>query len=89
MREVSEKDAQTALKLKFENGVTSLSRELGPGEVEKIIAERAAEKEKFEAAGLAYPGEAKAKDPAVETVPEDGSEGETENDDDGGSNADE
>lgn len=89
MREVSEKDAQTALKLKFENGVTSLSRELGPGEVEKIIAERAAEKAKFEAAGLAYPGEAKEKDPAVETVPEDGSEGETENDNDGGENADE
>ena len=89
MREVSEKDAQTALKLKFENGVTSLSRELGPGEVEKIIAERAAEKVKFEAAGLAYPGEAKEKDPAVETVPEDGSEGETEDDNNGGKNADE
>ncbi|MBR2713953.1 MAG: phage portal protein [Kiritimatiellae bacterium] len=89
MREVSEKDAQTALKLKFENGVTSLSRELGPGEVEKIIAERAAEKAKFEAVGLAYPGEAKEKDPAVKTVPEDGSEGETEDDNNGGKNADE
>lgn len=60
MREVSEKDAQSALQLKLQNGVTSLKRELGPGEVEKIIAERAAEKKAFDDAGLVYPGEATA-----------------------------
>lgn len=57
MREVSERDAQQALQLKFKNGITSLKRELGPGEVEKIIAERANEKKLFDAAGLTYPGE--------------------------------
>lgn len=57
MVEVSEKDAQSALQLKLQNGVTSLKRELGPGEFEKIMAERAAEKKAFDAAGLIYPGE--------------------------------
>lgn len=56
MREVSERDAQSALKLKLENGITSLKRELGPGEVERIIAERKREKELFDNAGLIYPG---------------------------------
>lgn len=56
MIEVNEKDAQAALKLKLENGVTSLTRELGPGEMQRITAERAVEKGLFEAAGLVYPG---------------------------------
>lgn len=55
MREVSEVDAQNALKLKLQNGVTSLHRELGPGECERIIAEQAREAEAFRAAGLVYP----------------------------------
>lgn len=56
MREVSEKDAQGALKLKLENGVTSLQRELGPGEFDKIIEERRREKQAFDEIGLVYPG---------------------------------
>ncbi len=56
MIEVNEKDAQAALKLKLENGVTSLTRELGPGEMERIAEERKREKELFEDAGLIYPG---------------------------------
>ena len=56
MIEVNEKDAQNALKLKLENGVTSLTRELGPGEMERILAERKREKELFDDAGLIYPG---------------------------------
>ena len=48
--------AQSALKLKLENGVTSLTRELGPGEMERILAERKREKELFDDAGLIYPG---------------------------------
>ena len=57
MREVSEKDAQEALSKKLANGVTSLTRELGPGEFEKIMAERLYEKKMFDEAGLVYPGE--------------------------------
>ncbi len=56
MIKVDEQKDQQALKLKLENGVTSLTRELGPGEMEKITAERAAEKKLFEEAGLVYPG---------------------------------
>lgn len=56
MIEVNEKDAQGALKLKLENGVTSLTRELGPGEMERILAERKREKSLFDEAGLIYPG---------------------------------
>lgn len=56
MREVSEKDAQSALELKLKNGTTSLKRELGPGEVERLIEERAKEKALFDEAGLIYPG---------------------------------
>ena len=56
MIEVNEKDAQAALKLKLENGVTSLTRELGPGEMERILAERKREKQLFDDAGLIYPG---------------------------------
>ena len=56
MIEVNEKDAQAALKLKLENGVTSLTRELGPGEMERILDERRREKELFDNAGLIYPG---------------------------------
>ena len=56
MLEVNEKDAQGALKMKLENGVTSLTRELGPGEMERILAERRREKELFDEAGLIYPG---------------------------------
>ena len=57
MIEVSEKDAQSALQLKLQNGVTSLKRELGPGEYEKVMEERKAEKKDFDEAGLIYPGE--------------------------------
>lgn len=57
MPEIDEVKAQNALSLKLKNGVTSLARELGPGEVDKIIAERKSEKEKFAAAGLVYPCE--------------------------------
>ena len=56
MIEVNEKDAQGALKMKLENGVTSLTRELGPGEMERILDERKREKELFDEAGLIYPG---------------------------------
>ena len=56
MIEVNEKDAQSALKMKLENGVTSLTRELGPGEMERILAERKREKLLFDNAGLIYPG---------------------------------
>lgn len=54
--EVNEKDAQAALKMKLENGVTSLTRELGPGEMERILDERMREKQLFDEAGLIYPG---------------------------------
>lgn len=57
MSEVSEKDAESARQLKMQNGVTSLTRELGPGEFEKIMEERIAEKRRFDEAGLIYPGE--------------------------------
>ena len=55
--EVSVKEAEGGRKLKLENGVSSLTRELGPGELEAIIAERKREKELFDEAGLVYPGE--------------------------------
>lgn len=58
--EVSVKDAEAGRKLKLENGVSSLTRELGPGEVDEIIAERKREKELFDEAGLVYPGETTA-----------------------------
>jgi hypothetical protein len=64
MPEIDEVKAQNALSLKLKNGVTSLARELGPGEVDKIIAERKSEKEKFAAAGLVYPCE----DPAADVA---------------------
>lgn len=54
--EVSVKDAESGRKLKLENGVTSLTRELGPGELDAIVAERAREKKLFDDAGLIYPG---------------------------------
>ena len=57
MIEVSEKEAQSAIQLKMQNGLTSLTRELGPGEFEKVMEERAAEKKLFDEAGLVYPGE--------------------------------
>lgn len=55
MIEVSEKDAAEALNRRLKNGTTSLKREVGPGERERIIAEMAEEKALFEAAGLIYP----------------------------------
>ncbi len=66
MREVSEKDAQGALKMKLENGATSLQRELGPGEFDKIIEERKREKQAFDDAGLIYPGTTTASGQVVE-----------------------
>ena len=56
MREVSEKDAQAALEKKLQNGVTSISRELAPGEFDKLMEERKREKKAFDEAGLVYPG---------------------------------
>ena len=79
MLEVNEKDAQSALKMKLENGVTSLTRELGPGEMERILAERKREKELFDDAGLIYPG----------TVTVSGQRIEDGDDDDGGESPDE
>ena len=93
MIEVSEKDAQSALQLKLQNGVTSLKRELGPGEYEKVMAERKAEKKDFDDAGLIYPGEASVSgaikpgadnDDSADGNGADGEEPETE----GGENAD-
>lgn len=55
--EVSVKEAESGRKLKLENGVSSLTRELGPGELDEIIEERKREKELFDKAGLVYPGE--------------------------------
>lgn len=66
MREVSEKDAQAALEKKLQNGATSLQRELGPGEFDKIIAERKREKQAFDDAGLIYPGTTTASGQVVE-----------------------
>ena len=56
MREVSEKDALAAMRAKMELGITSRRRELPPGEVERIAAERAAEKAIDDASGFVYPG---------------------------------
>ena len=94
MIEVSEKDAQSALQLKLQNGVTSLKRELGPGEFEKVMAERAAEKKAFDEAGLIYPGETSVsgaiksgKD--TSSVDGDDAAGDENNENEGGNNADE
>ena len=76
--EVSVKEAESGRKLKLENGVTSLTRELGPGELDSIIEERAREKKMFDEAGLVYPGETTAsgqiKDAAGEEADENGDE---------------
>lgn len=56
MLEVSEKDAQTALNQKLKNGVTSLHRELGPGEYDRLREERRREAADYAADGLVYPG---------------------------------
>lgn len=56
MVEVSEKDAQAALNQKLKNGVTSLHRELGPGEYERLREERRKEAADYLADGLIYPG---------------------------------
>ena len=75
MIEVNEKDAQSALKMKLENGITSLTRELGPGEMERILAERKREKQLFDDAGLIYPGTVTA---AGQIVDEGGDENQDE-----------
>ncbi len=56
MPEVDLVKAEDARRKRLENGVTSLARELGPGELEKIVEERKREKQLFEDAGLDYPG---------------------------------
>lgn len=56
MREVNETDAQNALAAKLRNGVTTLHRELGPGEYDAIIAEREREMADYKRLGLIYPG---------------------------------
>ena len=58
LRDVDETKTQTANKLKLANGLTSLHRLLGPGEYEKVIAERAKEAEDAKRLGLSYPGAA-------------------------------
>lgn len=80
MLEVSEKDAQSALDAKLRNGVTSLTRELGPGEFDRIMAERKAEKAAFNEAGLVYPGETTVSGAIVER-PADGSAADENGDD--------
>lgn len=86
MIEVNEKDAQSALKLKLENGVTSLTRELGPGEMERILAERKREKQLFDDAGLIYPGTVTV---AGEIVGEDDDGGENDGGENDGESPDE
>lgn len=66
MREVSEKDAQAALEKKLQNGVTSISRELAPGEFDKLMEERKREKLAFDEAGLVYPGSTTASGQMIE-----------------------
>ena len=87
--EVSVKDAEAGRAQKMKNGMTSLRRELGPGEVEKIIAERAKEKALFDAAGLIYPGEETASGHLKDDGPSDEeSEGDEDKDNtQGGDNA--
>lgn len=92
MPEIDEVKAQDALSRKLKNGVTSLARELGPGEVDKIIEERKAEKAKFLAAGLEYPGEESDPAPSPSFVnPGDGTDGDADggsgNNNQGGDNA--
>jgi capsid protein len=57
MVEGSEKDAQDGISKKLANGLTSIRREMPPGEFERIMAERIEEKRLFDEAGLIYPGE--------------------------------
>lgn len=57
MIEVSEKDAQDGISKKLANGLTSLQREMTPGEFDRIMEERIEEKRRFDKAGLIYPGE--------------------------------
>lgn len=70
MREVSEIDAQNALAKKLSNGVTSFTREMGPGEFEAVMAERIKEKKLFDEAGLIYPGEESVSGQIKESAPE-------------------
>lgn len=79
--EVSIKDAESGRKLKLENGMTSLTRELGPGEMEAIIAERAREKELFEKAGLIYPGTVTTSGAMIDDKPNDGDDDDEDEDD--------
>ena len=67
MREVSEADAQRALQLKLQNGVTSLHRELGPGEYERIREERRREAADAREDGLVYQGSVAPAGVPVET----------------------
>lgn len=79
MVEVSEKDAQGALNMKLKNGVTSLHRELGPGEYERLREERRREAADYIADGLVYPGS----ESVSGTVVPGGQDGADENRDDG------
>lgn len=74
MVEVSEKDAQSALNMKLKNGVTSLHRELGPGEYERLREERKREASDYAADGLIYPG-SESVSGAIVPAGEDGGEG--------------
>ncbi len=69
MSEVSEKDAESARQMKMQNGVTSLTRELGPGEWQKVAAERAEEKKVFDDLGVFYPGETSVSGAVKEAAP--------------------
>ncbi len=84
MREVSEKDAETARMLKLKNGMTSLHRELGPGEYERLREERRREAEDARRDGIIYQAAENAAPPEIIPVKpenEDGEENENEGDD--------
>lgn len=87
MREVSEKDAQAALEKKLQNGVTSIQRELGPGEFDKIMEERKREKQAFDEAGLVYPGTTTVSGGIVSKEEADGHDGEEVTPKEGGEDA--
>lgn len=77
MREVSEKDAETARMLKLKNGMTSLHRELGPGEYERLREERRREAEDARRDGVIYQAAENAAPPEIipaESENEDGEE---------------
>lgn len=87
MREVSEKDAETARQLKLKNGMTSLHRELGPGEYERLREERRREAADAREDGVIYQASESA---GAKTIsPADENEPAADDDDVAGGNNDE